>query len=148
MAKLSYILSKSTKHNGKTSLNFDGSGSGNWFQKVFKKDYEEVLTPASEVRDLISKLNIEFNGDGESNFETKIELEGTTEELKEFAGWSIGYIKANADFLKDLADFIRKYFDTLADEAVKIMKCFAPADVNANKAAKEAAPEKEKNSDK
>ena len=128
MAKISYLISKSTKRAGKSGFHFDGSGSGSWFQKWFNKDHEEVNSNPSDIKELISKLVSEFDGNSESNNETRVEFEGSTEEIREFASWSVSEIKANADSLKDLANFARSYCGSLADLSVKIYKNFSDAD--------------------
>ena len=43
------------------------------------------------------------------NSETKIEFEGSVEEIKEFAAWSINQVKAEASALKNIADFVKEY---------------------------------------
>lgn len=128
MAKLSYILSKSTKRAGKSHFGFDGSGSGSWFQKWFNKDHDEINSNPSDVKDLISKLTSEFDGNSESLKESRIEIEGTAEELKEFAAWSVGEIKANAESLKDAANFCKSYCESIGDMSIKIYKGFMEAD--------------------
>lgn len=128
MAKISYLISKSTKRAGKSGFHFDGSGSGSWFQKWFNKDHDEVNSNPSDIKELISKLVSEFDGNSESNNETRVEFEGSAEEIKEIAAWSIGEIKANADSLKDLANFAKSYCGSLADLSVKIYNNFNDTD--------------------
>ena len=122
MAKLSYIISKTAKRAGKSHFGFDGKGSGSWFQKWFNKDHDETNSTPSEIRDLISNLTSEFDGNSESLKETRLEIEGSADELKEFAAWSIGEIKANAESLKDLAAFSKDYCRSIGDMTVSIWK--------------------------
>lgn len=122
MAKLSYIISRNSKRSGKTHFGFDGKGSGSWFQKWFNKDHDETNSAPSEIRDLISNLTSEFDGNSESLKETRLEIEGSADELKEFAAWSIGEIKANAESLKDLAAFAKDYCRSIGDMTVSIWK--------------------------
>ncbi len=133
MAKLSYVISKSSKRAGKSGFHFDGNGSGNWFQRWFnpsKESNSEVAPEKAEIRDLISKLVSEFDGNSESSKETRVEIEGSAEELKEFAAWSIGEIKANAESLKDCAAFAKDYCQAIGDMSIKIWKGFQEEDHN------------------
>ena len=86
MAKLSYVISKNSSGNGKQNFHFDGgTGSGKWFSKIFKNGKEEHSSDPNEVVDLISKLVIDGDYSINKNSETRIEFEGSTEEIKEFA---------------------------------------------------------------
>ena len=89
MAKISYLISKNSKSSGKHLFHFDGSGSGSFFQKWFNKDHDEINSNPTDLKDLLSKIVSEFNGDSESVREKRIEFEGSCEEIKEFASWSI-----------------------------------------------------------
>ena len=121
MAKISYIVSKKSTGNCKGGFHFDGQGSGRWFEKIFKSGKEEFHSEPSEVSNLLSKLIVEndytFNGEKES----RIELEGSAEEIKELGQWSVNYIRAEAATLKPLAEFIREYFQTFCDTLTKTM---------------------------
>ena len=132
MAKISYLISKSSKRAGKSGFHFDGSGSGTFFQKFFKNGKEEVSDNPSDIKDLISKLVSEFDGNSETIKETRIEFEGSSDEIQQFASWSIGEIKANADSLKDLAAFAKSYCNSLADLSVKIYSGFNEVDKTAS----------------
>ena len=131
MAKISYIINKSAKRSGKTKFGFGGSGSGTWFQKIFKAGKEEMSENPSDIKDLVSNLTSDFDGSSESLKETRVEFEGSTEEIREFASWSVSEIKANADSLKDLANFARSYSGSLADLSIKIYRGFSEADKTA-----------------
>lgn len=128
MAKISYLISKNAKRSGKSIFHFDGSGSGTWFQKWFNKDHDEISSSPADLKDLLSKLVSEFDGNSESVKETRVEFEGSAEEIKEIAAWSIGEIKANADSLKDLANFTKSYCESLADMSAKIYRSFNETD--------------------
>lgn len=131
MAKISYIINKTSRRSGKTKFGFGGSGSGTWFQKIFKAGKEEMSDSPSDIKDLVSNLTSDFDGSSESLKETKIEFEGSTEEIREFASWSVSEIKANADSLKDLANFTKSYCGSLADLSVKIYRGISEADKTA-----------------
>ena len=114
MAKVSYVISKNSTGNGKQNFHFDGgTGSGKWFSKIFKngKDFAEP----NEVVDLISKLVIDGDYSINKNSETRIEFEGSTEEIKEFAAWSINQVKAEAGSLKSVAEFVKEYCKSIVD---------------------------------
>ena len=128
MAKISYLLTRNSKRNGKSIFHFDNSGSGSFFQKWFNKDHEELTSTPTDIKDLISKLVSEFDGNSESIKETRIEFEGSTDEIKEFASWSVSEIKANAESLKDLAAFAKSYCESIGDMSIKIYRGFVEAD--------------------
>ena len=116
MAKVSYVISKNSSGNGKSNFHFDGgTGSGKWFSKIFKNGKEEHSSKPNEVVDLISKLVVDGEYSITKNSETRIEFEGSTEEIKEFAAWSINQVKAEAGSLKSLAEFIKEYCKSIAD---------------------------------
>lgn len=116
MAKVSYVISKNSSRNGKQNFHFDGgTGSGKWFSKIFKNDKEEHSSEPNEVVDLISKLVIDGEYSISKNSETRIEFEGSTEEIKEFAAWSINQVKAEAGSLKSLAEFLKEYCKAIVD---------------------------------
>lgn len=121
MAKISYIISKKSTGNGKGGFHFDGQGSGKWFEKIFKTGKEEFHTEPNEISNLLSKLVVEsdytFNGEKES----RIELEGSAEEIKELGQWSVNYIRAEAGTLKPLAEFVKEYCQTFCDTLTKTM---------------------------
>ena len=130
MAKLSYVISKNVRRAGKSGFHFDGNGSGNWFQNLFnsKKGETELAPEKAEIKDLISKLVTEFDGNSESVKETRFEVEGSCEEIKEFAAWSIGEIKANAESLKHVADFAKDYCESIGNMSVKIYRGMTDAE--------------------
>ena len=131
MAKLSYVISKNVKRSGKSGFHFDGSGSGNWFQRWFsasKESRSEISPEKAEIKDLISKLVTEFDGNSESVRETRFEVEGSADEIKEFAAWSVSEIKANAESLKFAAEFIKDYCQSLGKMCVDMWKGFNEAD--------------------
>ena len=110
MAKVSYVLTKNSNGNCKSNFHFDGgTGSGKWFSKIFKNGKEEHSSEPNEVVDLISKLVIDGDYSINKNSETKIEFEGSVEEIKEFATWSINQVKAESGSLKAVAEFVREY---------------------------------------
>ena len=116
MAKVSYVISKNSTRNGKSNFHFDGgTGNGKWFSKIFKNGKEEHSSEPNEVVDLISKLVIDGDYSISKNSETKIEFEGSVEEIKEFATWSINQVKAESGSLKSLAEFIKEYCKTIVD---------------------------------
>ena len=128
MAKISYLISKTAKRAGKSGFHFDGSGSGTWFQKIFRNGKEDISENPSDLKDLMSKLVSEFDGNSESVKETRVEFEGSTEEIREFASWSVSEIKANSESLKDLANFARSYCGSLGDLSIKLYRSFNDAD--------------------
>ena len=103
MAKVSYVINKNS------------SGNGKWFSKIFKNGKEEHSSEPNEVVDLISKLVVDGDYSISKNSETKIEFEGSVEEIKEFATWSINQVKAESGSLKSLAEFIKEYCKTIVD---------------------------------
>ena len=110
MAKVSYVLTKNSNGNCKSNFHFDGgTGSGKWFSKIFKNGKEEHSSEPNEVVDLISKLVIDGDYSINKNSETKIEFEGSVEEIKEFATWSINKVKAESSTLKNSAEFVKEY---------------------------------------
>ena len=110
MAKVSYVISKNSSGNGKQNFHFDGgAGNGKWFSKIFKNGKEENSSDPNEVVDLISKLVIDGDYSINKNSETRIEFEGSTEEIKEFATWSINQVKAESGSLKAVAEFVKEY---------------------------------------
>ena len=116
MAKVSYVISKNSTGNGKSNFHFDGgTGNGKWFSKIFKNGKEENSSEPNEVVDLISKLVVDGEYSISKNSETRIEFEGSTDEIKEFATWSINQVKAEAGSLKSLAEFVKEYCKTIVD---------------------------------
>ena len=110
MAKVSYVISKNSSGNGKSNFHFDGgTGSGKWFSKIFKNGKEEYSSDPNEIVDLISKLVIDGDYSINKNSETKIEFEGSVEEIKEFSTWSINQVKAESSTLKNFAEFVKEY---------------------------------------
>ena len=116
MAKVSYVISKNSSGNGKSNFHFDGNtGSGKWFSKIFKNGKEEHSSEPNEITDLISKLVVDGEYTISKNSETRIEFEGSTEEIKEFAAWSINQVKAEAGSLKAIAEFVKEYCKSIVD---------------------------------
>ena len=116
MAKVSYVISKNSTRNGKPNFHFDGgTGNGKWFSKIFKNGKEEHSSEPNEVVDLISKLVIDGDYSINKNSETRIEFEGSVEEIKEFAAWSINQVKAEASALKNIAEFVKEYCKSIVD---------------------------------
>ena len=116
MAKVSYVLTKNSNGNCKSNFHFDGgTGSGKWFSKIFKNGKEEHSSEPNEVVDLISKLVIDGDYSINKNSETKIEFEGSVEEIKEFATWSINQVKAESGSLKAVAEFVKEYCKSIVD---------------------------------
>ena len=110
MAKVSYVLTKNSNGNCKSNFHFDGgTGSGKWFSKIFKNGKEEHSSEPNEVVDLISKLVVDGDYSISKNSETRIEFEGSIEEIKEFATWSINQVKAESGSLKAVAEFVKEY---------------------------------------
>ena len=111
MAKVSYVINKNSSGNGKSNFHFDGNGSGKWFSKIFNGNtgkHETVAEP-NEFTDLLSKLVVDGEYSISKNSETRIEFEGSVEEIKEFATWSINQVKAEASALKNIAEFVKEY---------------------------------------
>ena len=124
MAKVSYVISKNSTGNGKSNFHFDGNtGSGKWFSKLFNNGKEEYASEPNEIADLISKLVVDGDYSIVKNSETRIEFEGSTEEIKEFAAWSVNQIKAEAGSLKAIAEFVKEYCKSLTDMFKDIFKC-------------------------
>lgn len=116
MAKVSYVISKNSSGNGKSNFHFDGNtGNGKWFSKIFSNGKCEHASEPNEIVDLVSKLVIDGEYNRNKITETRIEFEGTTEEIKEFGIWSINQIKAEAGSLKAIAEFVKEYCKSLAD---------------------------------
>lgn len=116
MAKVSYVISKNSSRIGKSGVHFDGNtGSGKWFSKIFKDGKEEHSAEPNEIADLISKLVVDGDYTINKNQETRIEFEGSTEEIKEFAAWSINQVKAEAGSLKSFAEFVKEYCKSISD---------------------------------
>ena len=116
MAKVSYVLSKNSSGNGKSNFHFDGNtGNGKWFSKIFNNGKEEHSSEPNEIVDLVSKLVVDGEYTISKNSETRIEFEGSTEEIKEFATWSINQVKAEAGSLKNSAEFIKEYCKSFVD---------------------------------
>ena len=116
MAKVSYVISKNSNGNCKSNFHFDGNtGSGKWFSKIFNNGKEEHSSEPNEITDLISKLVVDGDYSIAKNSETRIEFEGSTEEIKEFAAWSINQVKAKAGSLKSLAEFVKEYCKSIVD---------------------------------
>lgn len=116
MAKVSYVISKNSNGNCKSNFHFDGgTGSGKWFSKIFKNGKETHSSEPNEVVDLISKLVVDGEYSISKNSETRIEFEGSTEEIKEFAAWSINQVKAEAGTLKQFAEFVKEYCKSIVD---------------------------------
>lgn len=129
MAKVSYVISKNSTGNGKSNFHFDGNtGSGKWFSKLFNNGKEEYASEPNEIADLISKLVVDGEYSISRNSETKIEFEGSTEEIKEFAAWSVNQIKVEAGSLKAIAEFIKEYCKSLTDMFKDIFKCVEDAE--------------------
>ena len=116
MAKVSYVISKNFSGNGKSNFHFDGNtGSGKWFSKLFNNGKEEYASEPNEIADFISKLVVDGEYTISRNSETRIEFEGSTEEIKEFATWSINQVKAEASALKSVAEFLKEYCKSIVD---------------------------------
>ena len=116
MAKVSYVISKNSSGNGKSNFHFDGNtGSGKWFSKIFNNGKEEHSSEPNEITDLLSKLVVDGEYAISKNSETRIEFEGSTEEIKEFATWSINQVKAEAGSLKSLAEFVKEYCKSIVE---------------------------------
>ena len=116
MAKVSYVISKNSNRNGKSNFHFDGgTGNGKWFSKIFNNGKEEHSSEPNEVVDLISKLVVDGEYSISKQSETRIEFEGSTEEIKEFATWSINQVKAEAGSLKAIAEFVKEYCKSIVD---------------------------------
>ena len=116
MAKVSYVINKNSNGNGKSNFHFDGgTGNGKWFSKIFNNGKEEHSSEPNEVVDLISKLVVDGEYSISKQSETRIEFEGSTEEIKEFATWSINQVKAEAGSLKAIAEFIKEYCKSFVD---------------------------------
>ena len=116
MAKVSYVISKNSTGNGKSNFHFDGgTGSGKWFSKIFNNGKEEHSSEPNEITDLLSKLVIDGEYSINKNSETRIEFEGSTDEIKEFATWSINQVKAESGSLKAVAEFVKEYCKSIVD---------------------------------
>ena len=115
MAKVSYILTKNSTGNGKQNFHFDGNGNGKWFSKIFRNGKEEHSSEPNEITDLISKLVVDGDYSISKNSETRIEFEGSVDEIKEFATWSINQVKAEASSLKSVAEFVKEYCKSIVD---------------------------------
>lgn len=115
MAKVSYILTKNSSGNGKQNFHFDGNGNGKWFSKIFSNGKEVNSSEPNEITDLISKLVVDGEYSINKSSETRIEFEGSVEEIKEFATWSINQVKAEASALKNIAEFVKEYCKSIVD---------------------------------
>lgn len=116
MAKVSYVISKNSSGNGKSNFHFDGgTGNGKWFSKIFNNGKEEHSSEPNEITNLISKLVVDGEYAVSKNSETRIEFEGSVEEVKEFAAWSINQVKAESSALKSVAEFVKEYCKSIVD---------------------------------
>ena len=124
MAKVSYVISKNSSGNGKQNFHFDGgTGNGKWFSKIFNNGKHETATEPNEFVDLFSKLVVDGEYTISRNSETRIEFEGSTEEIKEFATWSINQVKAEASALKSVAEFVKEYCKSFTTMFKDIFGC-------------------------
>ena len=123
MAKVSYVISKNSTGNGKSNFHFDGNGNGKWFSKIFKNGKEEHSSEPNEITDLISKLVVDGDYSISKNSETRIEFEGSVDEIKEFAAWSINQVKAEASALKNIAEFLKEYCNAISGMFKDIFGC-------------------------
>lgn len=115
MAKVSYVISKNSSRTGKSGFHFDGNtGNGKWFSKIFKDGKEEHSSEPNEIVDLVSKLVVDGDCNCNKTSETRIEFEGSTDEIKEFATWSINLVKAEAGSLKSFTEFIKEYCKSIS----------------------------------
>lgn len=117
MAKVSYVINKNSNGNCKSNFHFDGNGSGKWFSKIFNGNtgkHETVAEP-NEFTDLLSKLVVDGEYSINKSSETRIEFEGSVDEIKEFATWSINQVKAEASALKNIAEFVKEYCKSIVD---------------------------------
>lgn len=110
MAKISYVISKNSDKNGKSMFHFNNDGGFKWYEIFHKKEEAQQAENANELTNLISRLESEFEGSAKVNSETRIEIEGSTEELKEMGSVLISYIKEEGNFLKSVAAFVKEYF--------------------------------------
>ena len=109
MAKLSYVISKKSDKSGKSKFHFNNDG-GKWFE-IFHKNNESVQTEnPNELTNLISRLETDFEGTAKVDSETRFELEGSVEELKELGTFAVSYLKEEGNFLKTTAACIKEYF--------------------------------------
>lgn len=116
MAKVSYVISKNSTRAGKSGFHFDGNtGNGKWFTKIFKDGKEEHSSEPNEIVDLVSKLVVDSDCNCNKTSETRIEFEGSVDEIKEFGVWSVNQIKAEAGSLKSFGEFIKEYCKSLTD---------------------------------
>ena len=143
MAKVSYIISKKSNGGAKGGFHFDGQGNGKWFEKIFKGNQYEMHNEPNEITGLLSKLVVESDYNFSGDKETRIELEGSAEEIKELGQWSVNYIKAEASTLKPMAEFIRDYFKSFCDTLARTMSTikWAMSDDIKETTAKESEPE-------
>ena len=128
MAKVSYVISKNSTGNGKQNFHFDGNGNGKWFSKIFKNGKEENSSEPNEITDLISKLVVDGEYSINKSSETRIEFEGSVDEIKEIATWSINQVKAEASALKNIAEFLKEYCKAISGMFKDIFGCIEHAD--------------------
>ena len=114
MAKVSYVINKNSSGNGKSNFHFDGNGS-KLFSKFFGNTGKHETVAEPNVTDLLSKLVVDGEYSISKNSETRIEFEGSVEEIKEFAAWSINQVKAEASALKNIAEFVKEYCKSIVD---------------------------------
>ena len=115
MAKVSYVINKNSNGNGKQNFHFDGNGNGKWFSKIFSNGKEVNASEPNEITDLLSKLVVDGEYSINKSSETRIEFEGSVDEIKEFATWSINQVKAEASALKNIAEFVKEYCKSIVD---------------------------------
>ena len=127
MAKVSYVISKNSTGNGKQNFHFDGNGNENWISKIFSNGKEHSTEP-NEITDLISKLVVDGEYSISKNSETRIEFEGSVDEIKEFATWSINQVKAEASALKNITEFLKEYCKAISGMIKDIFGCIEHAD--------------------
>ena len=129
MAKVSYVINKKSDVNGKQNFHFDGNtGNGKWFSKIFNNGKEEHSSEPNEIVDLVSKLVVDGEYTISKNSETRIEFEGSVDEIKEIATWSINQVKAEASALKNIAEFLKEYCKAISSMFKDIFGCIEHAD--------------------
>ena len=110
MAKISYVISKKSDKSGKSNFHFNNDGGFRWYEIFHKKDETVQAENPNELTNLISRFETGFEGTAKVDSETRFELEGSVEELKELGTFAISYLKEEGNFLKETATWIKECF--------------------------------------
>jgi len=115
MAKISYVISKKSDKSGKSNFHFNNDGGFKWFDIFHKKEESFQAENPNELTNLISRFETDFEGTAKVDSETRFELEGSVEELKELGTFAVSYLKEEGNLIKSAAMFIKEYFKDIIE---------------------------------